>query len=63
MSGGVSELVLVGRVQQLVCQGYGERAAEESPALRDGEGGKGGAGDGWALAGCRFCEPGISCDQ
>ncbi len=59
----VSELVFLGWVLQLVRQGYGERAAEESPALRDGEGGKGGTGDGRALARRRFCEPGISCDQ
>ena len=63
LSGGMSELVFLSRVQQLVCQGYGERAAEESPAFRDGEGGKGGAGHGRALARCRFCEPGISGDK
>ncbi len=63
LSGGISKLVFLGWVQQLVCQGYCERAAEESPALRDGEGGKGGAGNGRALARRRFCEAGISCDQ
>ena len=63
LSGGISKLVFLGWVQQLVRQGYGEGAAEESPALRDGEGGKGGAGDGRALARRRFCVPGISGDQ
>ena len=63
LSGCMPELVFLSRVQHLVRKGNGEGAAEESPAFRDGEGGKGGAGHGRALARCRFCESRISGDQ
>ncbi len=46
LSSGMPELVLLSRVQHLVCQCSGEGAAEESPSFKDGEGGKGGARNG-----------------
>ncbi len=63
LSSCMPELILLSWVQHLVRQCNGEGAAEESPTFRDGEGGKGGAGHGRALAWCRFCEPRISGDQ
>ena len=52
---GLSELVLICRVQKLVAQGDGKGGAKEAPAFRDGQLSERGAGYGRALSGCRLC--------